>query len=84
MNSIRRPRLRPRARSVNFRSFAWLVQREAALHVIHPAIFDAAGERKSRGKINRWRTAAVTRLVRNLLALYPERRWWYGRNRVGW
>jgi len=33
MNSIRRPRRRPRARSVSFKTFGWLLVREAFLRI---------------------------------------------------
>lgn len=36
MNSIRRPRKRPRVRSVNFRVFGWLLVREAYLRIRFP------------------------------------------------
>jgi len=35
-NTIRRPRKRPRVRSMNFRSLWWLIQREAAARIIDP------------------------------------------------
>lgn len=34
MNSIRRPRARPRVSSFNFRVFFWLLQREVAVRVL--------------------------------------------------
>lgn len=37
MNTIRRPRRRPRVRSVNFRTLWWLLKREAALCIMQPA-----------------------------------------------
>ena len=36
MNSIRRPRNRPRVKSVNFRSLWWLVTLEAAFNIRWP------------------------------------------------
>ncbi|OLC20191.1 MAG: hypothetical protein AUH33_04160 [Chloroflexi bacterium 13_1_40CM_68_21] len=36
MNSIRRPRARPRVLSYSFRTLAWVLTREAALNVLVP------------------------------------------------
>jgi len=36
MNSIKRPRRRPRVRSVSFHTFGWLLVREAYMRVFFP------------------------------------------------
>jgi hypothetical protein len=44
-NSIRRPRRRPRVRSLNFRTFGWVLLREVAVEVLSST--SLAGERRS-------------------------------------
>lgn len=36
MNSIQRPRRRPRVRSMSWAALWWVIRREAALHILYP------------------------------------------------
>jgi len=73
MNSIRRPRRRPRVRSVSFRTFAWLLVREAYLRVWYPEQVEHAHT-----IVRRWVAMPATdRLVRASHRLFrrePDRR----------
>ncbi len=67
MNTIQRPRRRPRVRSVNFRALWWLVVREAAWCVAcrHPALHSWPRARQSFGQFT---TFAVVRIARRYIA----------------
>ena len=78
MNSIRRPRMRPRVRSTNWRTFAWLVEREAYLRIVNAVPHCAYCEKDQRQYVARARPDGMRRASTNLLKVYPERRFYYG------
>jgi hypothetical protein len=70
VNTVHRPRGRPRVRSVNLRAFWWVLQREAALRILgweqDGHLFEAPRELMS------WkRSTELRRLVRRELERYP-------------
>lgn len=75
MNTIRRPRRRPRKSSVSFKTFGWLLVREAYLRIFYrrgPLHFSNAALREiacTRGDVLRRRADYVIRI-------YPERRYY--------
>lgn len=75
MNSIRRRRGRPRVRSVNFRSFAWVLFREAALRVLAPDVSKPYAWEDWRRHLVRADGARIRLLVFKVLQLYPSRRY---------
>lgn len=78
MNRLERPRRRPRVRSTSWQRLRWLVEREAALHVVYPRLTgwvqDQAARREARG----WKAPQARGIVERLLKVFPERRWYYG------
>ncbi len=73
MNSLRRPRRRPRQSSVNFRVLGWLLVREGALRVcMAPAV--GTSVTVWRRFLAERRPASIVRLVGSVLRRYPERR----------
>ncbi len=75
MNTIGRRRRRPRVRSVNFRSFFWVLVREAATEVL--CLTSLAGERRSwvRGLlVHRNRQQVVAWAFEHLVAYERRRR----------
>jgi hypothetical protein len=70
MNSVRKPRARPRIRSINFRVFFWLLTREAALQILgwenDGQLFEAPRE------LLAWNTRPrLRRMVKRELEMYP-------------
>jgi len=78
MNTIRLPRKRPRVTSTNWRTFAWLVHREACLHIVYPHDGRPGELAAARAWAYRWRRSGMDRVSLNLLKFFPERRWYYG------
>lgn len=73
MNSIRRPRNRPRVKSVNFRSFWWLVRRQAALQIIAGPLSNLVSDAFTRWVLHHRPDALRDRVARTLRDK-PERR----------
>jgi hypothetical protein len=73
MNSIRRPRSRPRVDSLSFRVFGWVVLREAALRVIYPSAVGSISEPAARRTLAASDTSEVRDVTRVALAVHPER-----------
>lgn len=75
MNSIKRPRKRPRVRSVNFRVLWWLIAREAAWSILWPG----AGPAR-RPEARHWLVTAGTgylrRFCERFLREHPQRRYY--------
>lgn len=71
-NSIRVPRNRPRRRSVNFRSFFWLLTREAGWRIVTGSEFHD-GHAWSPTLWCRRSTGEVRKLARAVVSHYPER-----------
>jgi hypothetical protein len=78
MNTITRPRKRSRVKSTNWRTFAWLVTREAALRITYPHLTEGVHERAARAWAMRWRTDGILRVCGSLLKFHPGRRFYYG------
>lgn len=74
MNTIKRPRRRPRVDSVNFRALGWLVTREAALRVIAPYAIGGPNESTARADLVSVPTETIQRRVRRWLNFRPDRR----------
>lgn len=75
MNSIRRPRRRPRVDSVNWRTFGWVLIREAATNVLCATAL--GGERRSWVKsllLHRNRQQVVAWATEYLVAYERNRR----------
>jgi hypothetical protein len=73
MNSIRRPRARPRVRSVSFRTFAWLLVREGYCRII----FRCAGNELDpvyKPEVMHSQPWHLHRHAQRILARYPNRR----------
>lgn len=79
MNSISRRRRRPRVRSVSFRSFVWVLQREAVLRVLFPTQAEMDGATAARDALLKADSWAVRRLGEHALRCRPERRYWLPR-----
>lgn len=75
MNTIRRPRKRPRKSSVSFRTFGWLVIRQVALHVLWGPLADEDSDGYRRW-LARASTDAVRRAVCGVLEREPNRRYY--------
>jgi len=73
MNTIRRPRKRPRVKSVNFRTLWWLLVREAYWSIASLPQLPAFGARLRRNLAKR-PTWWVRRRAEEFLALWPTRR----------
>lgn len=76
MNSIRRPRRRPRIGSVNFRTLWWVLTREAVLRIAYPLSLGAPTERQARQACSGNDTQRVAQFGREIIKLKPERQWW--------
>jgi hypothetical protein len=70
VNSIKRPRARPRLRSVNLRVFRWVLLREAALQILgwerESGLFEGPRE-----LMTFYTASRVRRMVRRELEHYP-------------
>jgi len=75
MNSIRRPRRRPRVQSVNFRTLWWVLLREAVLRVAYPSSIGAASEGSARNSCSSSDSARIRWLGEHILLARPERRY---------
>ncbi len=73
MNSIRRPRSRPRVQSCNFHSLWWLVTREACWQILcrHASYTDTPWTRRA---FAQGQTFYVRALAERCLYHHPERR----------
>lgn len=78
MNSIRRPRRRPRRRSLSFRTFAWLMVREAALRVCYPVAVGGLSEPAARFSLVGRPTGSMRSAVDLVLTVRPERQFYDG------
>lgn len=67
-NTLRRPRRRPRARSVSFRTLWWVLVREACLHLAVADAFPDVSVYEWRRYLARCRTDRVRRIAARLLA----------------
>lgn len=74
MNSIRRPRRRPRVRSVNFRTLWWVLAREAAFAVCYQDGLGEPWELYWRRHLARMSTDRVRRYAEHVIAVDPPRR----------
>jgi len=74
MNSIRRPRRRPRKLSVNFRTLWWVIQREAFIRIWFPMGM-SHGNRRRRKWLCSCSSTFLTRQAQLLLADQPSRRY---------
>jgi hypothetical protein len=74
MNSIRRPRKRPRKNSVNFDALWWVLVREAALRVLRPNVSGSTLDRLFRSELCSVPTDALRVRVRQRLNFNPDRR----------
>ena len=73
--SIRKPRGRPRVRSVNFRTLWWLLRVEATWRICYRYVLPETVPRTR----NLWRLGPMdtrTRMAYRLLAKQPERRFY--------
>lgn len=70
MNSYRRPRSRPRKRSVNFRSFFWVVEREATYHVLSRTLWAAEPQRWARAELARSNALQLRTLFERAYAVF--------------
>ena len=75
MNSIRRPRKRPRVESISFDSFAWVLVREAALRVCHRLLVSQLPESGERAVLCSVPTSTLQSRVRRRLNFRPDLRW---------
>lgn len=73
MNSIARPRKRPRDRSVNFRSCAWLLLHEAAWNVYMTPVATTEEGVRLRHWLARRRTTLVRADLERVARLWPAR-----------
>lgn len=76
MNSVRRRRARPRRVSVNFRTFFWVLQREAVLRIVYPASMQTHTERAARAAVANGSTFQALAVARRMLAANPARQTW--------
>jgi len=74
MNSIRRPRRRPRGQSVNFRSLWWVVLREAALRVCYRSSIGTAADVQARLACSGRESARIAQIAWAIIRERPERR----------
>lgn len=75
MNTIRRPRARPRKSSVNFRTFGWLLIREAAWCIGHD-VTSRAIHRVLRSDLVRLPTWRVRQRAERILRFNEVRRYY--------
>jgi len=75
VNSIRRPRRRPRVESVSFESFAWVLVREVAVRVCCPRLLSPLEWRKERAALCSVPTSTLQTRVRRRLNFRPDLRW---------
>jgi len=75
MNSIRRPRRRPRVDSVNFRVFEWVLLRESVLRLLWPSYEEWGGQRQARQWLAKKARNQVLAIGADFLSRYPERRY---------
>lgn len=75
MNSIRRPRRRPRVRSINWRTFAWVLLREAFVTALCHGTSWPIGDGRWRRTIARKSSSELRRHFALYLERHPERRY---------
>jgi hypothetical protein len=74
VNTIRKPRKRPRKNSVNFDTFWWLLAHEAAYRVLFNHVKPGGFERDARASLCSVPTDALRVRVRYRLNWRPDRR----------
>lgn len=74
MNSLRKPRKRPRKNSVNFDTLWWLLAHEAAVYVLFNHSAGGPFDRAARAQLCSVPTAALRRRVQLRLNWRPDRR----------
>lgn len=74
MNSYRRARRRPRVESVSFRSFGWVLLREAAVAILVGSSASSLPWSVTRSYLAKVDGARVRLLVAKCLAVMPHRR----------
>jgi len=74
MNSIRRPRGRPRTDSVNFSTFFWVLRREAVLRVVFRTHVGSRFELHARREAARGTTDHAMRAAWRVIDYTPSRR----------
>jgi len=74
VNTFRRPRKRPRDKSVNFRTFGWVVLREAFIRVTEHAAPTALSERLRREAVRDSSDKWVREVGQAFIRSNPERR----------
>lgn len=74
MNTLRRPRRRPRVESVNFRTLWWVLAREAAWRVIEPDLHVHIDRLPYRSWLRDISTDEIRRHVARVLRDAPSRR----------
>lgn len=75
MNSVRRPRRRPRDRSVNFRTLWWVLLREAAVRVCYRRSMGTGAEHQARLACSGRESAVIRKITEGILRERPERRY---------
>lgn len=75
MNSIRRPRKRPRVRSVSFRVLGWLLVREAYVRIHRGRPLDV-DDRASRRTIMKIHTHVLRRSAERIMVVNDARRYY--------
>lgn len=75
MNSIRRPRRRPRVDSMNFRTFFWVLLREAALRIAYPSSLGAISERAARVECSDRSSTRIASVCTAVIKQQPHRRY---------
>lgn len=72
MNSYRRPRSRPRKRSINLRSFFWVLEREAVFHVLTHTLWCAEPQRWARAELARYNRTQLYHLFTRAWLIYSR------------
>lgn len=74
MTPVRRPRRRPRVRSLSWKILGWVLVREAALRVLWPTYEQWGGSTAARQWLCRMRTDHVREVFSTFVNRYPDRR----------
>lgn len=75
MNTIKRPRKRPRVKSYNLRTLWWVLRREAALHIFFPNVQHVGAYSPARGYVASWPSWKVIKRSERWIAAEPWRRY---------
>lgn len=75
MNTLRKPRKRPRVDSVSFRTFGWLLEREAAYQMLFAPALTRELERSFRSLLCSLPGPTLRKRVGRRLGFRPDRRW---------